>query len=54
VEPKSSSGDAQGSVVCSSTRPVASLDVVVVDGYGRLSPNRNELDAILGHLTTAI
>ena len=29
----------------------ASFDVVVVDGYGRLSPNRHELATILGHLT---
>jgi DNA invertase Pin-like site-specific DNA recombinase len=26
------------------------IDVVVVDGYGRLSANRAELDALLGHL----
>lgn len=29
------------------------LDVVVVDSYGRLSPNRRELTTILGHLTAA-
>jgi hypothetical protein len=31
----------------------AYFDVVVVDGYGRLSPNRSELNMILGHLTAA-
>jgi len=29
------------------------LDMVVVDGYGRISPNRHELGAILGHLNSA-
>jgi DNA invertase Pin-like site-specific DNA recombinase len=29
------------------------LDMVVVDGYGRISPNRHELGAILGHLSSA-
>ena len=29
------------------------FDVVVVDGYGRISPNRHELGAILGHLNSA-
>ncbi len=29
------------------------LDMVVVDGYGRISPNRNELGAILDHLSSA-
>jgi DNA invertase Pin-like site-specific DNA recombinase len=31
----------------------ACFDVVVVDGYGRISPNRHELGAILGHLSSA-
>jgi len=31
----------------------AYFDVVVVDGYGRISPNRHELGAILGHLSSA-
>jgi len=31
----------------------AYFDVVVVDGYGRISPNRHELGAILGHLNSA-
>jgi DNA invertase Pin-like site-specific DNA recombinase len=31
----------------------ACFDVVVVDGYGRISPNRHELGAILGHLNSA-
>jgi len=30
-----------------------SFDVVVVDGYGRLSPNRRELRVILEHLRAA-
>jgi len=29
------------------------FDVVVVDGYGRISPNRHELGAILDHLNSA-
>ena len=29
------------------------FDMVVVDGYGRISPNRHELGAILGHLNSA-
>ncbi len=29
------------------------FDMVVVDGYGRISPNRHELSAILGHLSSA-
>ena len=29
------------------------FNVVVVDGYGRISPNRHELGAILGHLNSA-
>ncbi len=29
------------------------VDVVVVDGYGRLSPNRSELHVILDHLRAA-
>ena len=29
------------------------VDVVVVDGYGRLSPNRSELHVILDHLGAA-
>lgn len=29
------------------------VDVVVVDGYGRLSPNRSELNVILDHLRAA-
>ena len=31
----------------------ACFDVVVVDGYGRISPNRHELGAILDHLNSA-
>ena len=31
----------------------ACFDMVVVDGYGRISPNRRELGAILGHLNSA-
>ena len=31
----------------------AYFDVVVLDSYGRLSPNRRELAMILGHLTAA-
>ena len=31
----------------------ACFDVVVVDGYGRISPNRHELCAILGYLNSA-
>jgi DNA invertase Pin-like site-specific DNA recombinase len=31
----------------------ACFDVVVVDGYGRISPNRHGLGAILGHLSSA-
>ena len=29
------------------------FDMVVVDDYGRISPNRHELGAILGHLSSA-
>jgi DNA invertase Pin-like site-specific DNA recombinase len=29
------------------------FDMVVVDRYGRISPNRQELGAILGHLSSA-
>lgn len=29
------------------------FDVVVVDGYGRISPNRRELTTVIGHLNAA-
>jgi len=29
------------------------FDMVVVDGYGQISPNRHELGAIFGHLSSA-
>jgi hypothetical protein len=31
----------------------AGFDVVVVDGYGRISPNPHELGAVLGYLNSA-